>query len=50
MEDLLQLIHHLVGGQLLFTDVLLVTIPPLIMFALFNRKIVSGLTAGALRG
>ena len=36
--------------HLLFTDVLLVTIPPLIMFALFNRKIVSGLTAGALRG
>lgn len=36
--------------NLLFTDVLLVTIPPLIMFMVFNRKIVSGLTAGALRG
>lgn len=36
--------------NLLFTDVLLITIPPLIMFMLFNRKIVSGLTAGALRG
>jgi raffinose/stachyose/melibiose transport system permease protein len=36
--------------HLLFTDVLLVTIPPLILFVIFNRKIVSGLTAGALRG
>jgi raffinose/stachyose/melibiose transport system permease protein len=35
--------------NLLFTDVLLITIPPLIMFMLFNRKIVSGLTAGALK-
>jgi raffinose/stachyose/melibiose transport system permease protein len=29
--------------------VLLITIPPLIMFMLFNRKIVSGLTAGAVK-
>jgi raffinose/stachyose/melibiose transport system permease protein len=36
--------------HLLFTDVLLITIPPLIMFILFSRKIVSGLTAGALKG
>lgn len=36
--------------NLLFTDVLLITIPPLIMFMLFNRKIVAGLTSGALRG
>jgi raffinose/stachyose/melibiose transport system permease protein len=36
--------------NLLFTDILLVTIPPLIMFMAFNRKIVAGLTAGALRG
>jgi raffinose/stachyose/melibiose transport system permease protein len=36
--------------NLLFTDVLLVTVPPLIMFVAFNRKIVSGLTVGALRG
>jgi raffinose/stachyose/melibiose transport system permease protein len=35
--------------NLLFTDVLLITIPPLIVFMLFNRKIVSGLTAGALK-
>jgi raffinose/stachyose/melibiose transport system permease protein len=35
--------------NLLFMDVLLITIPPLIMFMLFNRKIVSGLTAGAVK-
>jgi len=35
--------------NLLFTDVLLITIPPLVMFMIFSRKIVSGLTAGALK-
>ena len=36
--------------QLLFTDVLLITIPPLIMFMFFQRQIVSGMTAGAVKG
>jgi len=27
-----------------------VTIPPLIMFLFFNRKIVEGMTAGAVKG
>ena len=36
--------------QLLFTDVLLITIPPLIMFILFQRQIVSGMAAGAVKG
>ena len=36
--------------QLLFTDVLLITIPPLIMFILFQRQIVSGTAAGAVKG
>lgn len=36
--------------NLLFMDVLLITVPPLIMFMFFNRKIVSGLTAGAIKG
>ena len=36
--------------HLLFADILLITIPPLIMFIFFNRKIVSGLTAGAIKG
>ena len=34
----------------LFMDVLLITIPPLIMFIFFNRKIVEGMTAGAVKG
>jgi raffinose/stachyose/melibiose transport system permease protein len=36
--------------NLLFADILLITIPPLIMFIFFNRKIVAGLTAGAIKG
>lgn len=36
--------------NLLFADVTLITIPPLILFIFFNRKIVSGMTAGAIKG
>jgi raffinose/stachyose/melibiose transport system permease protein len=36
--------------NLLFMDILLITIPPLVMFMFFNRKIVAGLTAGAIKG
>jgi raffinose/stachyose/melibiose transport system permease protein len=36
--------------NLLFTDILLVTIPMLILFIFFNRKIVEGMTAGAVKG
>jgi raffinose/stachyose/melibiose transport system permease protein len=36
--------------HLLFADILLITIPPLIMFMFFNRRIVEGLTAGAVKG
>jgi raffinose/stachyose/melibiose transport system permease protein len=36
--------------NLLFTDILLITIPPLIMFLFFNRQIVAGLTSGAVKG
>jgi raffinose/stachyose/melibiose transport system permease protein len=36
--------------HLLFADVVVATIPPLIMFIFFQRQIVSGLTAGAVRG
>jgi raffinose/stachyose/melibiose transport system permease protein len=36
--------------NLLFMDILLITIPPLIMFLLFNRQIVEGLTAGGVKG
>ena len=36
--------------NLLFADVVVITIPPLIMFMLFQRQLVSGLTAGAIKG
>ena len=36
--------------NLLFMDILLVTIPPLIMFMFFQRQIVSGMTAGSVKG
>lgn len=36
--------------QLLFADVVVITIPPLIMFMFFQRQIVAGLTAGAVKG
>ena len=36
--------------NLLFMDILLITIPPLIMFIFFNRQIVAGMTAGAVKG
>jgi raffinose/stachyose/melibiose transport system permease protein len=36
--------------NLLFSDILLITIPPLIMYIFFNRQIVAGLTAGAVKG
>ena len=36
--------------NLLFTDILLITIPPLIMYIFFNRQIVAGMTSGAVKG
>lgn len=36
--------------NLLFADVVLITIPPLIMFLFFQRQIVAGMTAGAVKG
>jgi raffinose/stachyose/melibiose transport system permease protein len=36
--------------NLLFMDIVLVTVPPLIVFIFFNRKIVAGMTAGAVKG
>jgi raffinose/stachyose/melibiose transport system permease protein len=36
--------------HLLFADVVIITIPPLIMFMFFQRQIVSGMTAGAVKG
>ncbi|MFN2166837.1 MAG: carbohydrate ABC transporter permease, partial [Anaerolineae bacterium] len=36
--------------NLLFADVIIITIPPLIMFIFFQRQIVSGMTTGAIKG
>ena len=35
---------------LVFADVLLITIPPLILFMFFQKQIVSGMTTGAVKG
>jgi len=36
--------------NLLFTNILLITIPPLIAYIFFNRQIVAGMTSGAVKG
>lgn len=36
--------------NLLFGNILLVTIPPLIMFIFFNRRIIEGMAAGSVKG
>jgi raffinose/stachyose/melibiose transport system permease protein len=36
--------------NLLFMNILLITIPPLLVFLFFNKQIVAGMTAGAVKG
>ncbi|GHA22010.1 transporter [Devosia pacifica] len=36
--------------NLLFMNILLITIPPLVVFLFFNRQIVAGMSAGAIKG
>lgn len=36
--------------NLLFMNILLVTVPPLLVFIFFNRQIVAGMTSGAVKG
>ncbi len=36
--------------NLLFANVLVITVPPLIMFIFFQRQIVAGMTSGAIKG
>lgn len=36
--------------NLLFMNILLITIPPLVVFLFFNRQIVAGMTSGAVKG
>jgi raffinose/stachyose/melibiose transport system permease protein len=34
----------------LFMDILLITVPMIVMFAFFNKRIVAGMTAGSVKG
>ncbi|SFE08410.1 raffinose/stachyose/melibiose transport system permease protein [Paenibacillus catalpae] len=36
--------------NLLFADIILISLPPLVLFIFFNKKIVAGMTAGAVKG
>jgi raffinose/stachyose/melibiose transport system permease protein len=36
--------------NLLFTNIMLITIPPLVLYIFFNRQIVAGMTSGAVKG
>jgi raffinose/stachyose/melibiose transport system permease protein len=42
--------QYLSNYNLLFADILLITVPMVIMFAIFNRRIVAGMTAGSVKG
>jgi raffinose/stachyose/melibiose transport system permease protein len=42
--------QNLSSYNLLFMDILLITIPPLLMYLFFNRQIVAGMTSGAVKG
>ncbi|TDF99805.1 carbohydrate ABC transporter permease [Paenibacillus piri] len=41
---------YITSWNLLFADVVLISIPPLILFIFFNKKIVAGMTAGSVKG
>jgi raffinose/stachyose/melibiose transport system permease protein len=41
--------QYLNKWNLLFADILLISIPPLVFFVFFNKKIVSGMVAGAIK-
>lgn len=36
--------------NLLFMNILLITLPPLVLFLFFNKRIVAGMTAGSIKG
>jgi raffinose/stachyose/melibiose transport system permease protein len=40
---------YVTNWNLLFADVVLISIPPLILFIFFNRQIVAGMTAGSVK-
>jgi raffinose/stachyose/melibiose transport system permease protein len=41
---------YLTSWNLLFADVVLISLPPLILFLFFNKRIVAGMTAGSVKG
>lgn len=42
--------QYVTSWNLLFADIILISLPPLILFIFFNKKIVGGMTAGAVKG
>ncbi|WP_420489663.1 carbohydrate ABC transporter permease [Neobacillus vireti] len=40
---------YITQWNLLFTNILVISIPPLILFIIFNKKIVAGMTAGSVK-
>ncbi|MDN4473814.1 carbohydrate ABC transporter permease [Demequina zhanjiangensis] len=42
--------QYATAWNLLFMDILLITIPMLVMYIFFNRQIVAGMTSGAVKG
>jgi len=42
--------QYLTDYNLLFMDILIITIPMVVLFAIFNNRIVAGMTAGAVKG
>jgi len=42
--------QYVTQWNLLFTNILLITIPPLLLFLFFNKRIVAGMTAGSVKG
>ena len=49
-DDLQLQVPGVSAFNLLFANVLLITIPPLIMYIIFQRQIVAGMTSGAVKG
>ncbi|MDD9268380.1 carbohydrate ABC transporter permease [Paenibacillus sp. GCM10023248] len=41
---------YMTQWNLLFADVVLISLPPLVLFLFFNKRIVAGMTAGAVKG
>lgn len=41
---------YITSWNLLFADVVLISLPPLILFLFFNKQIVAGMTAGSVKG